>query len=394
MLNVHEEFLNAIKGSKNINEVEKKVEESAFELSKKKLSRLKDIKKREQRATELLKSYIMVLKDEGIENISTIKSVIEGVTKAISYEKEQEIYELITLISKIEKEMEEKKQDLRSQIVSLYDKMQKDIQVADDTTIDYFEKALSDIKLKEVSLLGILRETTEEAILTVLENQKDIEELINQITQNIVYQAIDEDDFDKERLMDISKTVLEVAVNIADEYQAVAKEILRGTTYGIKNGITKVINRFNESLEFLPDEIRDTKQEKILFDGLNIIDINNEYLNILRNCSQKSNGISKDILNEIINDIDFSLGKIVKITTQTKENILKKIEGLKYSPKINELKKRLSTLNLEKKIKNIKKDDFGTVANESKKLGIRAWEVAKNALKHTKENLKHNEKDK
>ncbi len=394
MLNVHEEFLNAIKGSKNINEVEKKVEESAFELSKKKLSRLKDVKKREQRATELLKSYIMVLKDEGIENISTIKSAIEGITKAISYEKEQEIYELITLISKIEKEMEEKKQDLRSQIVSLYDRMQKDIQVADDTTIEYFEKALSDIKLKEVSLLGILRETTEEAILTVLENQKDIEELINQITQNIVYQAIDEDDFDKERLMDISKTVLEVAVNIADEYQAVAKEILRGTTYGIKNGITKVINRFNESLEFLPDEIRDTKQEKILFDGLNIIDINNEYLNILRNCSQKSNGISKDILNEIINDIDFSLGKIVKITTQTKENILKKIEGLKYSPKINELKKRLSTLNLEKKIKNIKKDDFETVANESKKLGIRAWEVAKNALKHTKENLKHNEKDK
>ncbi len=402
MLSIQDEFLKTIQGEKEVKKVEEKIKESVFELSRKKLSRLKDNRKKEQRAIELLKSFIRVLKDENIENINTVSSVIEGISKSVSYEKEQEIYEKITELSKIEKEIEDKKYELKQTIYELYNKIEKTSDTLDEDSKVYLEKAISDIKLKDVALLGILKETTEEAILTVLENQKDIEELINQITQNIVFHAVEDDEFSKQRLMDVSKTVLDVAVTIADEYQAVAKEILRGTAYGIKNGITKAINKFNEDLEFLPDEIRDTKQEKILFEGLNIIDANSDYIDLLRQSAKKSSGISKKILEDLTYDIDSSLTKIMKITADTKEQILKKLEQLKENPKFNDLKKKLSQkisdLNLEKKIKSINKEDIENVAKESKKLGIRAWEVAKNALdnavKTTKENFhKNNENE-
>ncbi|NPA73457.1 MAG: hypothetical protein GXO12_01980 [Epsilonproteobacteria bacterium] len=398
MLNIQEEFLKQIHGTKEVDEIEKKIKKSAFELSKKKLSRLKDNKKREHRAIELLKSFIRVLKEENIENISTVSAVIEGISKAISYDKEQEIYEMITKLCRLEREIDEQKHELKKTLYELYGEMEKVVDTLEEDSKEFLEKALSDIKLKDVSMLGILKETVEEAILTVLEKQKDVEELINQITQNIVFQAIQEDDFSKERLMDISKTVLEVAVNIADEYQAYAKDILKGAVFGVKNGITKAIKQFNENLEFLPDEIRDERQEKILFEGLNIIDANSDFIDIIKQCAKKSNGISKKILEDLMYDIDSSLTKIIKITSDTKENILNKIEKLKESPKINELKKRLSQkitdLHIDKKIKPINKDDIENVAKESKKLGLRAWEVAKNAIdsavKTTKESLHKN----
>ncbi len=401
MINIKEEFTKEINETKDIDKVEDKIKYISFKLTKNKISRLKDNKKIEQRINELLKSYTKILKDENVENISTILSVIEGITKAASEEKENSIYRKIVQIGKLEKEIEEEKQELKDLLRNIYINMEKAAKVLDKNTQDFVQKAINDTKLKDVVLLGILKETTEEAILTVLENKKDIEVLINQITQNIVYQSVEEGDISKAKIMEVSRIVLNVAIDIADEYQAVAKEILKGTTYGIKEAVVKAINKFNENLEFLPDETRDTRQEQILFEGLNIIDVNNDFLDLLRNSAKGSKGISKNILEDIIFEIDSPFSKIVKITADTKEGVLKKIERLKDNPKINEFKKRLTQkitdLNLEQKIKKIKNEDSQSTSKESKKLGTRAWEIAKNALesavKGTKETLKKIDKD-
>lgn len=401
MINIKEEFTKEINETKDIDKIEDKIKYISFKLTKNKISRLKDNKKIEQRINELLKSYTKILKDENVENIGTILSVIEGITKAASEEKENSIYRKIVQIGKLEKEIEDEKQELRDLLRNIYINMETAAKVLDKNTQDFVQKAINDTKLKDVVLLGILKETTEEAMLTVLENKKDIEVLINQITQNIVYQSVEEGDISKAKIMEVSRIVLNVAIDIADEYQAVAKEILKGTTYGIKDAVVKAINKFNENLEFLPDEIRDTKQEQILFEGLNIIDVNSDFLDLLRNSAKGSKGISKNILEDIIFDIDSPFSKIVKITADTKEGVLKKIERLKDNTKINEFKKRLTQkitdLNLEQKIKKIKDEDSLSTSKESKKLGTRAWEIAKNALesavKGTKETLKKIDKD-
>ncbi len=401
MINIKEEFTKEINETKDIDKIEDKIKYISFKLTKNKISRLKDNKKIEQRINELLKSYTKILKDENVENISTILSVIEGITKAASEEKENSIYRKIVQIGKLEKEIEEEKQELKDLLRNIYINMEKAAKVLDKNTQDFVQKAINDTKLKDVVLLGILKETTEEAMLTVLENKKDIEVLINQITQNIVYQSVEEGEISKAKIIEVSRIVLNVAIDIADEYQAVAKEILKGTTYGIKEAVVKAINKFNENLEFLPDETRDTRQEQILFEGLNIIDVNNDFLDLLRNSAKGSKGISKNILEDIIFEIDSPFSKIVKITADTKEGVLKKIERLKDNPKINEFKKRLTQkitdLNLEQKIKKIKNEDSLSTSKESKKLGTRAWEIAKNALesavKGTKETLKKIDKD-
>ncbi len=395
MQNLKEEFLNTIGTEKEVQKIEANIKNACYSITKKKINRLKNDESKKQRVVELIKNYIKILESENIENISTISSVIDGSMQALSQEKEEEIYKKISLVTKLKQEIELQKKELKNILQDIYKDIEELSKTADGKTSLFIEKAINDTKLKEVLLLGILKETTEEAIITTIENQKNVEEVTQTIIQNIIFQTIGGDDFSKIKTLEAAKTVLSVAVGIADEYQAFAKEILRGTTKGIKNGIANAVNDFNKNLEFLPDEIRDQKEEKILFEGLNIIDLNSDFIDLLKNASQKSNGISKKILEDIIAELNNSMTRLMKITTDTKESILKKVEKLKESPKVNEFRKtlanKLSELQIDKKIKNIKKEDLEQVAKESKKLGLRAWEVAKNAIegaiKSTRDNI-------
>ena len=401
MQSLKSEFLNVIGDEKEVQKLETNIKNACYHITKKKINRLKNDESKKQRVVELIKNYIKILESENIENISTISSVIDGSMQALSQEKEEDIYKKISLVTKLKQEIELQKKELKNILQDIYKEIEEFSKTTDNKTSLYIEKAISDTKLKEVLLLGILKETTEEAIITTIENQKNIEEVTQAIIQNIIFQTIGGDDFSKAKTLEAAKTVLNVAVGIADEYQAFAKEILKGTTIGIKNGIANAVNDFNKNLEFLPDEIRDQKEEQILFEGLNIIDLNSDFIDLLKNTSKNSNGISKKILEDIVLELDNSMTRLMKITTDTKESILKKVEKLKESPKVNEFRKtlanKLSELQIEKKIKSIKKEDLEQVAKESKKLGLRAWEVAKNAIegaiKSTKDNINKSNKN-
>ncbi len=386
MTNITEDFTKEIRNIENFNKIEEKIKNISYTLTKKKLLKLKNKDAINKRITELLKIYLKVLKDENIENINTISSVINGIIKAISEEKEALIYKKIAQLSVIEREIEEEKNELKEIVEDTYKNIETISNLLDQKSKRYLTSAINNTKLKDVVLLGILKETTEEAILTTIENKKNIEEIIKQIVKNIVYDAINEDNFNKTKILYISKTVLNVAISIADENIAEAKDILRGTIYGIKEATIEAINNFNKNIEFLPDEIKSKKEEEIFFEGLNIFDINEEYMDLLKNCAYNSKGISKNILNDIILDFSGSINKIIKITQNTKNNILKKIEGLKDTPRVKELKEKISQkfsdLQIEKKIKNIKKEDLETIAKESKKLGLKAWKSAKSALEN------------
>ncbi len=386
MKDLKSEFLNEIGDDREITKLENNIKKATYELTNKKINRLKNCDKKKERVVELIKNYIQILKSEGIENISTIACVIEGSMKALSDKKEKDIYKKISMLTKLKQEIEDEKDELKKSLQDIYTKIEQFSKNTDDKTSNLIELAIKDTKLKEIMLLGILKETTEEAIITAIEDKKNIQEVVEIIIQNILFQTIDGDDFSKDKTLEASKTIIDVAVNIADENQAFAKEILTGTTKGIKNAIANAVNEFNKNIEFLPEEIKGQKEEKILFEGLNIIDLNDDYINLLQNAANRSNGISKEILEEIIVKLNNSVTKLLKITSDTKERILKKVEILKESPKVNELKKSLSN-----KIKNIKKEDIEQVAKESKKLGLRAWEIAKNAIDNA---LNSNPKDK
>ena len=402
-----------------------------FELSKKKIHRLKDETNIQNRLSELFELFTKALQMQELQNPQTLSSVIDGLIKAASYEKEETLYKSIYEKEQLEKFINEQKREIRHSIQATFATLETHIEKMDTDTHDQALQALNDAKLKGVEMLGILKETTSEALLTTLENGTDVEDTVFEITKNITYQAINEGEFTKQRFLDISSSIIEVAIEIADEDQGFAKELLSGAIHGTKEGMARAIDKFKNDLKFAPEELEELLEKDLKNARKELMKIEESFVLMLENTRKISDGVSEEIIKDILaNELNSSLAKIKRVANETSEVISAKIEELKENAfnleydfvekaerKIAQLKEEMGRLETKagsrfealkkeihelegkasKKIESLKHFEFENekakkAATEAKRLGNRAWEVAKSvldgALKGAKEAMK------
>lgn len=431
MESIHNIFTATINENKENAQLSNILTELVFELSKKKIQRLKDEKNIQSRLSELFELYVKALESEGLKNPNSVGCVIDGIVKAASYDKEEFLYKSIYEKDQLEKSINAQKRVIRTTILDTFATIEAHIENMDEETATQAHKALSDAKLKGVEMLGILKETVSEALLTTLEQGKDIEDTVFEITKNITYQAINEGEFTKNRFLDISSSVIEVAMEIADEDQGFAKELLNGAIHGTKEGMAKAIDKFKNDLKFAPEEIEDIIEKDLGSVRREFVRIEEAFIKMLEDTAKVSNGIAAQIIKEMLSsEFNTSLAKMKRVANEAREAINDKIEELKENAshmeydfvekaekkiaslkeEMNKLEKKAGTkfeslkkeLNeLEKtasqKLDAIKNFEFENekakkAASEAKRLGNRAWEVAKamvdGALKGAKEAMK------
>jgi len=128
------------------------------------------------------------------------------------------------------------------------------------------------------------------------------------------------------------------------------------------------------------------------------------FIEILSSSKALSTGISSEIIKKILEgDLNNSLAKVKRATTETRVILSEKIEALKEDvdkfentfaqkaeEKIIELKNEVKNLEktVSKKVESFKNFEFENektqkAASEAKRLGNRAWEVAKNKIEET-----------
>jgi hypothetical protein len=388
-------FLNTIKENKNNTQITKILSDLSFELSKKKIQRLKDDKKIQNRVAELFEQYCKILENENMQDATNISAIIDGLLKAVNNDKEEFLYKTIYEIEQLKKSAQNQKIEIQNSISKTYNVLEKHIQSLPQELQETALRALNDTKLNALEMLGILRETTEEAILTTLEKGSDIEDTTLHITKNLTYQAIKDGEFTKKRFLDITKTIIQVATELASTNLAFSKEIVNGAIEGTKEGVLKAIDKFKNDIKFAPegDEILDNNLDAIKKDLQNIEE---EYIQVLKDFSKECDGEIQKTLNEKIEKYDSSVEKIKRAANEAKEVISQRLEELKGDVSIDDLKEKA-----EVKLESLKKDvsEFGKKANETiesikanetakkatneaKKLGLRAWEVAKNMVEN------------
>jgi hypothetical protein len=431
MESIHNIFTATIAENKENEQLSNIISELAFELSKKKIQRLKDQKNIQSRLSELFELYVKALESEGVKNPTSVGCVIDGIVKAASYDKEEFLYKSIYEKDQLERSINEQKRVIRSTILDTFSTIEAHIENMEEETATQAYKALSDAKLKGVEMLGILKETVSEALLTTLEQGKDVEDTVFEITKNITYQAINGGEFTKNRFLDISSSVIEVAIEIADEDQGYAKELLGGAVHGTKEGMAKAIDKFKNDLKFAPEEIEDIIEKDLGSVRRELVRIEEAFIKMLEDTSKISNGIAAKVIKEILSsEFNTSLAKMKRVANEAREAISEKIDELKENAsnmeydfvekaeqkiaslkeEMNKLEKKAGTkfeslkkeLNeLEKtasqKLDSIKNFEFENekaqrAASEAKRLGNRAWEVAKGmvdgALKGAKEAMR------
>ncbi len=315
------------------------------------------LKDEENISADILDYFIKELKERKLDNISSVSALIFAFVNARLSDDKENLYELLSQKELIEQKIKDQKKDIKRKILNTLNVIEKDVANENEDLKELLKYSLSNVKLQSLELLGILKETTIEAILGAVEKGGDIEGNIEEIVKNIVYETINQGELTKARVAYIVKTVLEAAIEIADEDQAFAKEILYGTVYGSKRGISRAISNVKNELRLIPNEVQKEIADNLEKIKIEIERIDEDFINIVRESSLKSRGVSKNILNEIILKFDSIIEKLKKKSLETTEAIAEKISDIKNESLESELTSKavLEAKELSKEAKKVGK---------------------------------------
>ncbi|MDR3177791.1 MAG: hypothetical protein LBT96_02285 [Campylobacteraceae bacterium] len=392
-------FLNTIKENQDSPHVLTIIRDTSFNLSCEELRNEKNEEETQKKLKRLFEMFIDALSKAKLKNSHAITSVIDGLVKAASHDKKQHFLKTIYEKEQLEASIYEQSLNIKNLIANTYDTIEEASKnLKEDEKNEVFE-SINDAKLLNVEALGILKEAAEEAFITTIEKSRDIRDTVQEISKNFAYQAIIDNRFTKQKISSIASTIIEVACDISDSDYANANDIINGAVNGVKSGIFKAAEKFKSEIKFAPEEIKETRKRDIEESRKDIISIEESFVTTLKQCQLKSNGISSKILAQIIAEYDTYLAKFRRFSNEAAENLSNSITNLKTDEMIRDLKEKAG-----KKLEEIKKETGEKVtaftndaaprarhvADEAKRLGLRAWEIAKNVLDDM---LKKNKKE-
>ncbi|QWU79655.1 hypothetical protein DU472_00910 [Campylobacter novaezeelandiae] len=370
-------FENSLLNSPKEN-IENLIEKLVFNLAKEQIDRNKN--NSQEILNQLLVEFLNSLKKINLLNDENVTLLIRTLIKASIYEEEKILYNYIDKLAIFKRKVENQKNMLKNQISNNFLEFEKTL--LQSPYKDDLLGNINDAILFDIEMLGILKETAESAFLTTLEKGEDIELTSSEIAKNLVYNAICETNFEKERMLKISSIILNTTFEIANESIAYAKDLCLGSIKGTQEGIALGIEKFKNSLAYT------NFKEDIYIKSKELIRIEDDFIDLLKVESKKQNNPSKKIVESLLeNELDNIFAKLKRFASESREQLIFNLHELRNNPKINDFNKlaqkkiyefKQEIFELEK-ISNEKYNDLNS--KKAKKLGIRLWEKAKKLIK-------------
>ncbi|APA54944.1 hypothetical protein BLD37_08305 [Campylobacter coli] len=337
-------FENSLSNLKK-DEVKDLLEDLSFNLAYKQISQ--DPHSTKKILNSLLVEFLTILKKLDLFDDENVAKVIKALVKASVGDAQNVLYEYISEAELLNKQIENQKNLIKNQISDNFLEFENILQEC--SFCDEFSSGLNDAILFDIEMLGILKETAESAFLTTLEKAEDIELTSSEIAKSLVYNAICEAHFEKERILKISSIILNTAFEIANESIAYAKDLCLGAIKGTRDGISLAMEKFKTTLAYAKFE---------------------------EDVSLKSKEL-----------IGIEFAKFKRLAVESREQLLLVLNDIKKNPKINDFN-RLT----QRKLHRFKQEilELEKVAGEkykelnskkAKKLGVRLWERAKKLIK-------------
>lgn len=327
------------------------LEELSFNLTLKELKENCSLK-------ELLEELLKLCDKLDLKSEKELSKIIKGVIKASVEDEKKLLFLKISEQERLLREIEENKIKIKNTLKSTFNDFEEIIK-AQGLNSDF----LSDAKLYEVQILGILSETAESAYLTTIERGEDIELTAKEITKNLIFNAINEGSFEKKRIIKISHLVLDKAFEIANETKLYPSALCTGAILGAWDAITEATTKFKKTIAYCTKE-KDIKQKE-----KELIYIEDDFIFLLNYLAKNSQSPVREILNDILDTkLDSVLAKFKRVLQESKEELIFKLQELKNNSKIEDLSSQA-------------KQKLNTLDEDAKALGLRLWKRAKSFIK-------------
>lgn len=314
--------------SKNLNEIiYNSVCDSVSEILK---------NKKETNKNELFFDFINALKDENLLNKESVKSVIYALKKTLNKKQEDEIYDLLYEVERLKKNIGLQSKELRKQIYSDLKGIEDEAKSKEISHKNEILSAINEALIDAIDLKDIIKEISENVFLSIIESKSDIFEGSYEFCKNLTYKSINEGEFQKYRILEISKTIILRAINVANISKIYAKDLLKGAVLGVNDGIIKSMEKFQNEFKFAPDEL--SQKAQILENELS--NLEEEFVLLVKNLAATTQNPAKETLNEILKkEYDNYIVKMKKLSSDMISQIKSKFEDSTISQNYKEFSK-------------------------------------------------------
>ncbi|VYS86494.1 hypothetical protein [Campylobacter ureolyticus] len=371
--------------------------------------------KKEINKNELFFDFINALKDENLLNKERVKSVIYALKKTLNKKQEDEIYDLLYEVERLKKNIGLQSKELREQIYSDLKNIEDEVKSKDISNKNEILSAINEALIDAVDLKDIIKEISENVFLSIIESKSDIFEGSYEFCKNLTYKSINDGEFQRYRILEISKTIILRAINVANISKIYAKDLLKGAVLGVNDGIIKSMEKFQNEFKFAPDEL--SQKAQILENELS--NLEEEFVLVVKNLAATTQNPAQEVLNEILKkEYDNYIVKMKKLSSDMISQIKSKFEDSTISQnykefsklainKFDDIKKEITAksskfiddFELNDKLSSLKKDIdelekkfFGKFkskkteknSDETKEISNRAYTVTKEKIEENK----------
>lgn len=371
--------------------------------------------KKEINKNELFFEFINALKDENLLNKERVKGVIYALKKTFNKKQEDEIYDLLYEVERLKKSIGLQSKELREQIYSDLKNIEDEVKSKEIPHKNEILSAINEALIDAIDLKDIIKEISENVFLSIIESKSDIFEGSYEFCKNLTYKSINEGEFQRYRILEISKTIILRAINVANISKIYAKDLLKGAVLGVNDGIIKSMEKFQNEFKFAPDEL--SQKAQILENELS--NLEEEFVLVVKNLAATTQNPAQEVLNEILKkEYDNYIVKMKKLSSDMISQIKSKFEDSTISQnykefsklainKFDDIKKEITAksskfiddFELNDKLSNLKKDIdelekkfFGKFkskkteknSDETKEISNRAYTVTKEKIEENK----------
>lgn len=267
--------------------------------------------------------------------------VLKALLRAKMSIKEQEIYNLTNELENIRKAIKQKENELYDIAKSSFNELSKlDLN-------DIQKEYLEELMLNEANSLQILYETAQNAFINVLENSVMIEERCFLISNFMLINVLEYAKFNKDKIINAAELILKAAIELANEWQSYAEELLTGVLNGLLEGIFAILERLKKDLEVsLSDNELDNMK-------LSLLSLERDFIAMIKqNLNNDASG--KALENILNNKLDNNFAKFARLVRENKQLLNIKLIKFQNSELNEKIKKELNTL--EKDVKKAYND--------------------------------------
>lgn len=366
----------------------------------------KSLDERVELSSKVFNKLYADLRDINRLDKDSITELLEGIKSAIVKDEEERLYSLLYESEKINKEIKKTGYGIKNAIFDSFKDIEDSIKSQNSLEKDILLSIVNETLVGAAQLKGIIKEVSESVFLSIIESGDDIEDTAFEFSKNLVYKSLNESEFKRYHATAVAKTILGVALSVANESKIYTSELIGGTVRGINAGTLKAIDKFKDGFKFAPEELGEEFSESLK----EIAGIDEEYRELFKALSASTEDPARSELEAIIKkEYDNPLSKIVKISADAAASLKDNFELMELSEnykefskfataKFDEIKKKgakiWGDLELDDKISGLKKDideiDKKLRSRFSKKesteeLASRAYEASKDRVKESKE---------